>query len=69
MFEGEPGPRASTESGEHHQVRDDDDDDDNDNDQVSTIQFVATLQAAAAELREAGFTVEIPQVREMIKLS
>ena len=45
-----------------------DNDDDNDNDQVSTIQFVATLQAAAAELREAGFTVEIPQVRE-IKLS
>ena len=29
---------------------------------VSTIQFVATLQATAKELREAGFTVEIPQV-------
>ena len=49
-------------------IDNDDYDDDNDNDQVSTIQFVATLQAAAAELREAGFTVEIPQVRE-IKLS
>lgn len=30
---------------------------------VSTIQFVATLQAAASDLREAGFNVEIPQVR------
>ena len=29
---------------------------------VSTIQFVATLQAAASDLREAGFNVEIPQV-------
>ena len=29
---------------------------------VSTIQFVATLQAAATDLREAGFNVEIPQV-------
>ena len=28
---------------------------------VSTIQFVASLQAAARELREEGFTVDIPQ--------
>lgn len=32
---------------------------------VSTIQFVATLQATAKELREAGFTVEIPQVKPL----
>ena len=32
---------------------------------VSTIQFVATLQAAAIDLREAGFNVEIPQVRHL----
>ena len=30
---------------------------------VSTIQFVASLQAAARELREEGFTVDIPQAR------
>lgn len=30
---------------------------------VSTIQFVATLQAAAGELREAGYTVQVPQVQ------
>ena len=29
---------------------------------VSTIQFVASLQAAARELREEGYTVTIPQV-------
>ena len=32
---------------------------------VSTIQFVATLQAAARELRDAGFTVDIPQVKPL----
>ena len=30
---------------------------------VSTIQFVASLQAAARELREEGYTVDIPQVK------
>ena len=29
---------------------------------VSTIQFVATLQAAARELREAGYIVQVLQV-------
>ena len=33
---------------------------------VSTIQFVATLQAVAKELREAGFSVDIPQVKPLI---
>jgi len=32
---------------------------------VSTIQFVATLQAAATDLREAGFNVEIPQAKPL----
>ena len=32
---------------------------------VSTIQFVATLQAVAKELREAGFSVDIPQVKPL----
>ena len=32
---------------------------------VSTIQFVATLQAAASELREAGYTVQIPQTKPL----
>jgi len=32
---------------------------------VSTIQFVATLQAAAGELREAGYTVQVPQVKPL----
>ena len=29
---------------------------------VSTVQFVATLQAVAAELRTAGYQVTVPQV-------
>ena len=32
---------------------------------VSTIQFVASLQAAARELREEGYTVDIPQVKTL----
>lgn len=32
---------------------------------VSTIQFVASLQAAARELREEGYTVDIPQVKPL----
>ena len=32
---------------------------------VSTIQFVATLQAAAAELKEAGFKVSVPQIKPL----
>jgi len=32
---------------------------------VSTIQFVATLQAVAKELREVGFIVDIPQVKPL----
>jgi len=32
---------------------------------VSTIQFVATLQAAARDLREEGFTVQIPQAKPL----
>ncbi|XP_037082796.1 2-(3-amino-3-carboxypropyl)histidine synthase subunit 1-like [Pollicipes pollicipes] len=32
---------------------------------VSTVQFVATLQAVAAELRESGYDVTVPQVRPL----
>ena len=32
---------------------------------VSTIQFVASLQAAARELREEGYEVDIPQVKPL----
>ena len=32
---------------------------------VSTIQFMATLQAVASELREAGYSVSIPQVKPL----
>eukprot|EP00088_Acartia_fossae_P065489 TRINITY_DN8076_c0_g1_i1.p1 TRINITY_DN8076_c0_g1~~TRINITY_DN8076_c0_g1_i1.p1 ORF type:complete len:300 (-),score=47.03 TRINITY_DN8076_c0_g1_i1:25-795(-) len=32
---------------------------------VSTIQFVATLQAVAAELREEGYTINVPQVKPL----
>jgi len=32
---------------------------------VSTIQFVATLQAASKELREAGYSVEVPQIKPL----
>lgn len=32
---------------------------------VSTIQFVATLQAATRELREAGYTVNVPQSKPL----
>lgn len=32
---------------------------------VSTIQFVATLQAAAGDLREDGFAVQIPQIKPL----
>ena len=35
---------------------------------VSTIQFVATLQAVAKELQGAGFSVDIPQVKPLIFL-
>lgn len=32
---------------------------------VSTIQFVATIQAVAAELRAAGYTAKVPQIRPL----
>jgi len=32
---------------------------------VSTIQFVATLQAVAKELREVGYTVQVPQIKPL----
>jgi len=32
---------------------------------VSTIQFVATLQAVAKELRDVGYTVQVPQIKPL----
>jgi len=32
---------------------------------VSTIQFVATLQAVATELRQDGYTIYVPQVKPL----
>jgi hypothetical protein len=35
---------------------------------VSTIQFVATLQAVTAQLRQEGYTVTVPQGKKTIPI-
>lgn len=32
---------------------------------VSTIQFASTLQVVAAELRKAGYTITVPQIKPL----